>query len=487
MLCLLSMEVHQCDFMTCCKQRENRGTTIAHIAAEGRRSATIETWVRDQNLRDGWGGGVEHGVGGSSPRGSKIARARQIRARHGLVVAMAWLRSKCFGRAAHARMEYQSLLCVPPPRGGGSQSRGVSTEPLGHILLRLCPMPLVHALAGREATQARARALQEEGPAMAEVTAVGRTAFLASRARRSEAWAPRPLYPTEFDDLFRSAVFEACLARTRLPLLARALKDGRGPGTRPTAPDEEMPQWLGIGSSTAFFDLRLGQALAAGTRQVVILGSGLDCRAVRVPRPPNAERLVFVEVDEGPLLDFKVGKLAAAGYQPYPARLLKGNYLKFDVCRELEGAGVDPALPVFILWEANSMYLPPSQALDVVRRLFAAFPHSTLAFDYFTPPVAGPHGPGPTGDAETDRELEIVVRAVGDGEWLLIGPWDTKVAQRELGLEVLEDLSLPEVIRLVRGDVASPLLARHRREFEVGIHACQRFCVARPGKRNAGG
>merc|ERR1712232_664964 len=110
------------------------------------------------------------------------------------------------------------------------------------------------------------------------------------------------------------------------------------------------------------------------------------------------------------------------------------------------------------------------------------FPICTVAMDYMTPPVAGREGPDATGCAETDRELEIVVRAIGDGDWLLVGPWNTPSVQKDLGFEILEELSLADVILETRGEkIAIPLLEKHRKDFEVGIHACQNFCVFKPG------
>jgi len=348
---------------------------------------------------------------------------------------------------------------------------------LFRLFLRFSPMRLIHALAAREASRLREVALAEEGAGMAEVTALGRTAFLASNARRAEAQAPEPLYSADLDMLFESRVFAATLLRARLPMLAiaareqAAAKDGSA---------EEMPAWLGIGSSTAFFDDRLRRALAEGTRQVVSLGSGFDCRAMRLERPDGT---LFVEVDEGPLLDFKMQRLADAGHGPYPAAIVRGSYLGLDLLDELVKVGVDPKEPVFFLWEANTMYLPPERARSFLGALLRDFPRCEVIFDYFTEPVAGPGGPKKTGCAETDRDLEILVRAVGDGEWLLVGPWDSELAQRELGFEVIEQLSLREVVRAVRGEaVAAPLLQRHRRDFEVGLHACQHFCRLRPGR-----
>lgn len=334
-------------------------------------------------------------------------------------------------------------------------------------------MQLVHAIAERQAARERVRAIAEEGEEMAAVTALGRTAFLASAARSAEAHAPTPLYSSELEALFESRVFAASLLRARLPMLARAAREGA-----PANGGEDMPAWLGIGSSTAYFDHCLHGALAAGTRQVVVLGSGLDCRALRLVWPKET---TFVEVDEGPLLNFKVQRLAAAGHTPYPAALVRGNYLHLDIVGELERVGVNPAAPVFFLWEANTMYLPPAASLAFLKQILDGFPLCTVAFDYFTEPVAGASGPQPTGCADTDRDLELMVRAIGDGEWLLIGPWDGKEAQRQLGFEVLEEHSLAEVVRLMRGEeVGGQLLQRHRRDFEVGLHACQYFCIVRP-------
>ena len=42
--------------------------------------------------------------------------------------------------------------------------------------------------------------------------------------------------------------------------------------------------------------------------------------------------------------------------------LVQGSYLEMNLEASLRAAGIDAAAPVFFLWEANTMYLPPAKA-----------------------------------------------------------------------------------------------------------------------------
>jgi methyltransferase (TIGR00027 family) len=68
----------------------------------------------------------------------------------------------------------------------------------------------------------------------------------------------------------------------------------------------------GIRLRTRFIDDVVRDALGAGLRQVVLLGAGFDCRALRLPEIAQHGALVF-EVDFAPQLEKKRAVLAEAG------------------------------------------------------------------------------------------------------------------------------------------------------------------------------
>lgn len=114
---------------------------------------------------------------------------------------------------------------------------------------------------------------------------------------------------------------------------------------------------------TRFFNAFFTDAVAAGIRQIVILASGLDSRAYRLPWPVGTE--VF-EIDQPKVLDYKGGILAEHGIAPTARRHQVAVDLRQDWPTALTDAGFDPARPTAWLAEGLLMYLP-AEAQD---RLF---------------------------------------------------------------------------------------------------------------------
>lgn len=111
---------------------------------------------------------------------------------------------------------------------------------------------------------------------------------------------------------------------------------------------------------TRFFDDYFTDATRAGIRQAVILASGLDSRAYRLPWP--AGTTVF-EVDQPRVIEFKTATLAGLGAQPTADRRPVAVDLRDDWPAALREAGFDPAQPT--AWSAEGLlgYLP-AQAQD---------------------------------------------------------------------------------------------------------------------------
>ncbi|PRC41755.1 SAM-dependent methyltransferase, partial [Mycobacterium sp. ITM-2017-0098] len=115
---------------------------------------------------------------------------------------------------------------------------------------------------------------------------------------------------------------------------------------------------------THFFDAFFSAAVDGGIRQIVILASGLDSRAFRLPWP--AGTTVF-EIDQPKVLEYKSVTLAAHGVQPTAERHEVAIDLRQDWPAALTAAGFDPARPTAWLAEGLLMYLPA----DAQDRLFA--------------------------------------------------------------------------------------------------------------------
>ncbi len=115
---------------------------------------------------------------------------------------------------------------------------------------------------------------------------------------------------------------------------------------------------------THFFDAFFAEAVAAGIRQVVILASGLDSRAFRLPWP--AGTTVF-EIDQPKVLEYKAATLALHDVGPSADRREVAIDLRQDWPAALAEAGFDCTQPTAWLAEGLLMYLP-AEAQD---QLFA--------------------------------------------------------------------------------------------------------------------
>ncbi len=136
----------------------------------------------------------------------------------------------------------------------------------------------------------------------------------------------------------------------------------------------------GMAVRTNFFDDYFLAATAAGVRQAVILASGLDARAYRLPWPAGT---VVYEIDQPRVIDVKTATLADAGAQPTATRRTIPVDLRGDWPAALRAAGIDADAPIAWLAEGLLIYLPP----DAQDRLFdnitaLSVPGSTIATEF---------------------------------------------------------------------------------------------------------
>jgi methyltransferase (TIGR00027 family) len=95
----------------------------------------------------------------------------------------------------------------------------------------------------------------------------------------------------------------------------------------------------GIAVRPRFFDDYLVQAMGAGVRQAVILASGLDSRAYRLPWPTGT---VVYEIDQPQVIDFKTTTLAGVGAEPAATRRTVSIDLRADWPAALRASGSMP-------------------------------------------------------------------------------------------------------------------------------------------------
>ncbi len=189
-------------------------------------------------------------------------------------------------------------------------------------------------------------------------SSVGTTAVMVAAARARETESPDPL----IRDPYARLLVNGADVGTWGDFLDPAMQD-RIAAADPDAAAifANMLSYQAV--RTHFFDAFFAAAADAGVRQIVILASGLDSRAYRLPWP---EGTVVFEIDQPKVLDYKAATLAAHGAEPTAQRHEVAVDLRQDWPTALRAAGFDPARPTAWLAEGLLMYLP-AEAQD---RLF---------------------------------------------------------------------------------------------------------------------
>ncbi len=136
----------------------------------------------------------------------------------------------------------------------------------------------------------------------------------------------------------------------------------------------------GMACRTRFYDQFFLDATRGGIRQVVILASGLDSRAYRLPWPAGT---VVYEIDMPEVIEFKTLTLSDLGAEPTAERRTVAIDLRDDWASALQAAGFDPQAPSAWSAEGLVVYLPDEAQdalFDNITTLSA--PGSRLAFEF---------------------------------------------------------------------------------------------------------
>lgn len=136
----------------------------------------------------------------------------------------------------------------------------------------------------------------------------------------------------------------------------------------------------GMAVRTKYFDDYFINAAQTGVRQMVILASGLDSRAYRLPWPAGT---TVYEIDQPQVIEFKTTTLAGIGAAPTATRRTIPIDLRQDWPAALTAAGLDTTAPTAWLAEGLLIYLPPEaqdRLFDNITALSA--PGSTVATEF---------------------------------------------------------------------------------------------------------
>jgi methyltransferase (TIGR00027 family) len=204
-------------------------------------------------------------------------------------------------------------------------------------------------------------------------SSVGATATLVAAGRAMASKADSPLINDPFADPLVRAV--------GLDFFVKMIDGDLDFSLLPnSSPDRTQAIVDGMGIRTKYFDDYLLTAVQAGVRQVVILASGLDSRAYRLPWPDGT---TVYELDQPQVIEFKTRTLADLGAEPTADRRTVPIDLRADWPAALRAAGLDTGAPTAWLAEGLLIYLPS----DAQDRLFdnitaLSAPGSTIATEY---------------------------------------------------------------------------------------------------------
>src|SRR5271166_3428228 len=215
-----------------------------------------------------------------------------------------------------------------------------------------------------------------DGDSWDPASSVGATATMVAASRALASQGPDPLLDDPLADPLVRAV--GLPPFTRLLDGEVSLDDDSGLSRRTRV--EQMAV------RTRFFDDFFISATEGGIRQAVILASGLDTRAYRLPWPAGT---VVYEIDQPQVIDFKTNTLADLGANPTVERRTVSIDLREDWPAALRQHGFDVNQPT--AWSAEGLlpYLPPEaqdRLFDNITALSA--PGSQLATEHISDPDA---------------------------------------------------------------------------------------------------
>jgi methyltransferase (TIGR00027 family) len=251
--------------------------------------------------------------------------------------------------------------------------------------------------------------------------------------------ALRALYseaPSElaiFDDAVASRLLPPVLgglvrAATALPFGARVAHRVIGAATRGLS--------YGIPLRTAAIDDAVDHAVKQGTRQLVLLGAGLDARAWRMP---GLGEVTVFELDHPDTQGFKREGTRELRPLAREVRFCSIDFERQTIPDALGEHDFAPAAPSVWVWEGVTMYLNEAAIRHTLGRIaFGCEPHTVLLFDHLMKKIV---------DESRWHEREQVTRAYLEdlGERFVFGTNDPLPMLYEEGFRYVHSVSFDEL------------------------------------------
>jgi methyltransferase (TIGR00027 family) len=269
--------------------------------------------------------------------------------------------------------------------------------------------------------------------------AASRTAEYVALYRALETTEPmrEPLFRDPFASHFLPPPLSRALRLARVRPLRAVLQryaDWRAPGARSSA----------IGR-TRFIDDVVRRAVGEGTRQLVLLGAGYDCRAHRLPELHDTP--VF-EVDRAETQVVKrqsIESARALGVRR-DVHYVAVDFGKDDLAAALASAGWDRTCASMFVWEGVTNYLTEAAVAKVLTVVGEAAPGTVLLFTYVHRGVIDG-----TARFEGADDLLRNVRRLGEPWTFGLHPDEVRDFLVRFGLELEEDLGADDYRRRYLG------------------------------------
>jgi methyltransferase (TIGR00027 family) len=193
-----------------------------------------------------------------------------------------------------------------------------------------------------------------------------------------------------------------------------------------------------IAARSRFSEDTMANCIASGTRQVVILGAGLDTFALRNPYADLGVR-VF-EVDYPATQMWKRDRLRAAGLaEPPSLTFAPVNFERESLAEGLTRAGFMLDRPAFFQWLGVVTYLTKDAVLSTLK-FISGVPQAAVVFEYGEP----------LQNLSAERRATLMAmaeRTAAQGEPFLcfFDPVELRQLLQGLGFNVIEDLGTAEI------------------------------------------
>ena len=249
---------------------------------------------------------------------------------------------------------------------------------------------------------------------MAQVKDVSGTAFVVAEFRAEENRQVTPLYRDPVVELFldEDSRYTAGLVAASFP------------------PTKDL-----VRIRTKYLDDTLEKHLVSGFRQVVVLGAGLDTRAVR----SQSTGVTYFEIDDAATLKLKQTRYQQRGIDAN-VTFIPGNYVTDGLMRLLKRNGFDVDLPTYFIWEGNTMYLPFASIRHTLAEIRTHVTRFRVSFDYMADAVITKT----TGDPGITKLVDSFANM---GAPWVSGIRDVRRLAHELGLNVIENFATAELYR----------------------------------------